>query len=95
MKIMNYEREFDRNAFMEYIHDTFNMNGNGFAERMIENIIDYAYKHEHVSRDQFADFIAELIPDVEFGEVAAFCEDSCLTTYGIKAKHDFWNEKEC
>lgn len=93
MKIMNYERGFDKNAFMEYIREILNMNG--FAYRMIENIINYAYEHEHVSRDQFADFIAELIPDVEFREVAAFCEDSCLTTYGIKAKHDFWNEKEC
>lgn len=93
MKIMNYEKGFDKNAFMEYIREILNMNE--FAYRMIENIIDYAYKHEHVSRDQFAEFIADIIPDVEFGEVAAFCEDSCLTTYGIKAKHDFWNEKEC
>ena len=93
MKIMNYERGFDRNAFMKYMHDTYNIND--FTERMIENIINYAYKHEHVSRDQFAEFIADIIPDMEFGEVAAFCEDSYLTTYGVKAKHDFWNGKEC
>ena len=93
MKTMNYEKGFDRNAFLDYMQEQFNLHGN-FTIDMINNIIDYAHKYEHVSKDQFAEFLADMIPEIEFAEVAAFCADGCLTAYGINAKHKFWNEHE-
>lgn len=93
MNDLTYEKGFDRNAFISYLYDNFDMY-NCFAEDIINNIIDYAHKYEHVSKDQFAYFIADMIPAIEFDEVAAFCEDCCLTNDGIRKKHNFWNESE-
>lgn len=91
MMIMNYEKGFARNAFMNYLSEKFDVNS--FAEDIVNIIIDYAHTHEHISKDQFAYFISDMLPDIEFAEVAAFCEDCCLTSDGIKAKHDFWGER--
>lgn len=94
MKTMNYIKGFDRFAFVEYLQERFNFDKNSFTFDMINNIIEYAHKYKHVSKDQFAEFLADMIPEIEFAEVAAFCADGCLTAYGINAKHDFWNEHE-
>ena len=42
-------------------------------------IIDYAHKHEHISLDQFAYYVSDMIPEVEFLDIARFCEDVLLT----------------
>lgn len=72
-----YDRGFDRNGFFEWIENEFNINP--FALQLIDNIIEYAHKHEHISKDQFAYFISDLMPEVEFLHVARYCEDSILT----------------
>ena len=75
---------FNKNAFMEWI--TNNIEIGTFGVRAVENIIDYAAKYEHVSKDQFAYFISEMIPEVIFSEVAFFCDDDILTDYGKAEK---------
>lgn len=52
---------------------------NRFTLDMVQNIIEYAQKHEHVSKDQFCYFIADLIPEIEMLDVARFCENGILT----------------
>ena len=91
MKNLAYENGFDRRAFTDYINNEYETNA--FCRDIIDSIIEYAHNHEHVSKDQFADFVSDLL-GIEFAEVAAFCEDHCLTRYGIEKKHDFWNERE-
>ena len=46
---------------------------------IVSNIIEYAQKREHVSKDQLAEFVADLLPEVEFEEAARFCSDEILT----------------
>ena len=77
-------------AFIEYIKSEWEVND--FALDMICNIVHYALEHECVSRDQFANFVADMIPEMEFAEVAAFCEDGHLTVYGKSEKERFWRE---
>ena len=65
-----------------------------FARDLLENLIEYAHKHEQVSKDQFCEFLADLIPEVEMGEIAAFMEDECLTeSYGLAEKRRVMKER--
>lgn len=77
-------------AFLTYVTNEWEVND--FALDMICNIVHYALEHECVSRDQFVNFVADMIPEMEFAEVAAFCEDGHLTAYGISEKEKFWRE---
>lgn len=77
---------FDKDNFMEYMEQTFDGFDNSFLRETVENIIEYAHKNEHVSKDQFVEFLDAMLPEVTFGEIAMFCEDAILTKWGIEQK---------
>ncbi len=78
---------FDDDSFMRYMCEQFEpMAYSHFVYELVENILRYAHKHEHVSKDQFVEFLADILPEVEFKEIAAFADDSILTAYGIQMK---------
>ena len=79
---------FDENNFMAYLEATFNGFENSFLRDLVRNVIDYAKKYEHVSKDQFAYFVSDMLPEIEFGEVAMFCDDVILTADGQKMKYE-------
>ena len=72
-----YYKGFNRDGFIEWLEDKYGLNS--FTVELLDNIIDYAHKHEHVSKDQFAYFVSDLVPEIEFLDVAKFCEDTILT----------------
>ena len=72
-----YYKGFNRDGFIEWLEDKHGLSS--FTVELLDNIIDYAHKHEHVSKDQFAYFISDLVPEIEFIDVAKFCEDDILT----------------
>ena len=74
---------FNQSLFMEWLESEFNMNR--FTIDIVLNILDYASKHEHVSKDQFCYFVADLIPEVDMLDVATFCDNSFLTSETIEA----------
>lgn len=78
-----YNKGFNETAFIEWIEDKFELNT--YAVQMVINIIEYAQKWEHVSKDQFAYFISDLLPEVEFEEVVNYCEDCILTDTTLRA----------
>lgn len=80
---------FDNIAFMEYLENTFTGFENCFLRNVIGNIIEYGHKHEHVSKDQFIYFLLDLLPDLEFGEIAQFANDEILTEYGKSEKRKY------
>ena len=75
---------FNKNAFMEWLTNNFIIGD--FGRYTVENIIEYAAEHEHVSKDQFVYFVSAMIPEVTFSEVAFFCDDSILSSYGKTEK---------
>lgn len=77
-----YSKGFNENAFIEWIEDRFDLNP--YSVQMVTNIIEYAQEWEHVSKNQLAEFIANLLPEVEFPDVARFCEDSILTDSALR-----------
>lgn len=87
-----FENGFDKNSFMQYMDDNFRMHS--FGRNTVDSIVDYALKHENVSLDQAVYFISDIVPEVEFKEVAAFTSDEMLTMYGKNEKSRFWMQKE-
>lgn len=81
---------FDRNGFMNWLEETFITNS--FGGDIVLEIIEYAYDHQNVSLDQFAYFVSDLLPEVEFLEVARFCSDDMLTdtTLVLLDRKDGW-----
>ena len=81
---------FDRNGFMSWLEETFITNS--FGRNIVSEIIEYAYEHQNVSLDQFAYFVSDLLPEVEFLEVARFCSDDMLTdtTLVLLERKDGW-----
>lgn len=73
---------FDLDGFMEWIEETFDTDS--FARQIVLQIVEYAHKYEHISKDQFAYFVSDMLPEVEFLEVAKFCEDKILTNGTLK-----------
>lgn len=80
------ENGFNAEKFMAYLEQEFNGMENCMLRQIVENLIDYGHKHEQVSKDQFVQWLTDMIPEVSFGEVAAFMEDDCLTESGNKKK---------
>lgn len=86
------EQGFNKTAFMAYLENIFQGFEYSFVRELVENVIAYANKWERVSKDQFAYFVSDMLPEVEFGEVAAFLEDACLTAEGQRMKYEWINE---
>lgn len=77
---------FDAEKFMSYLEQEFHRFESSMLRKIVENLIDYGHKHEQISKDQFVQWLADMIPEVTFGEVAAFMEDDCLTEGGKTEK---------
>lgn len=83
---------FDKSGFMTYMEEAFTLDR--YARELVENVLEYAQEHErypHVDKDRFAQFVSDMLPEVEFGEVAAFCDDEILTRNGIAEKERFYH----
>lgn len=80
---------FNREGFLEYLNETFYGLDNPMFRNTIRNIIEYANEHEHISKDMFCKFVSDMIDEVEFGEVAMFMDDKCLTENGKAEKNKF------
>jgi len=80
------ENGFDRNGFMDYMEDAFDGFDQPFVRNLVANIVEYGLKHERISKDQFCYWLSDMIPEVQFGEVAMFIADESLTNYGLEEK---------
>lgn len=88
------EKGFNRSGFMAYMEQEFHME-NCMLRGIVENLIEYGHKHEQVSKDQFVQWLADMIPEISFGEIAAFMEDDCLTEHGKAEKQQALQMMEC
>lgn len=79
------EKGFNEDEFMEWLKDEFpGAIDTHWNYDLVENIIEYGFKHEMISKDQFCDWLSDMLPEVEFLEVARFCEDGHLTNDTLK-----------
>lgn len=71
---------FNKYAFMSWLKEEFpGVIDTHWNHDLVTNVIDYALKHKNISKDQLAYFISDLLPEIEFLEVAKFCSNECLT----------------
>ena len=64
---------FDKQKFLEYMEDTFSMDS--FSRYLIDSIVDYGMEYCNSSKEEFVNFICDLIANadyIEYEEVAQF-----------------------
>lgn len=88
---MNKEMSFDRAGFKAYLEERYNCIG--YAADIVDSIIDYGHEHEHTSLDMFAYYVSDMLPGVQFEEVAAYCDDAILTAASRDIKKS-WKEAQ-
>lgn len=76
------KEKFYQEGFYNWMSETFNLNNYSF--RLIENVVEYALKNKCISLDQFPEFVSDMLPEVEFLEVAQFCGNNMLTDTTLK-----------
>ena len=77
---------FDKDGFMSWLKEEFpGCLDSHWHWDLIENIIEYGFKHEMISKDQLVYWIFDMLPEVEFLDVARFMEDGHLTKDTLKA----------
>lgn len=56
------KKGFNDEGFMAYVEyqfpGVFSRSGGSFTRELLENLIEYAHKHEQVGKDQFCDFLS-------------------------------------
>ena len=84
----NSMSSFNRAGFMNYVSDKCTTLNN-LSYQLINNIVCYGMEQKNNAKDQLVYFITDLVPRLDFGEVAAFCDDAHLTNYGIAEKEKY------
>lgn len=83
---ITYLNGFDKDDFLWYVSRNYLQHTNTYAADLVENLVNYAIKNEHVSKDQLCYYLADMLPEIEFEEVAQFADDSILTEWGKQQK---------
>lgn len=83
-----YENGFDKNDFLWYVNRNYNKPTSAFAADLVENLVNCAINNVYESKDQLCYFIADILPEIEFAEVAQFADDDILTEWGKQQKAD-------
>lgn len=76
--------------FQQYLEQEFPSvyKRSNYTRELVENLIGYGIEHENEYKDQFCDFLADIIPEISFKEVAMFMDDKHLTEYWICEKQE-------
>lgn len=77
---------FNFEGFISWLNEKFSgCLDNQWNYDLVENIIEYGLKHEMIAKDQLCYWISDMLPEVEFLEVAKFMENDHLTNETLKA----------
>lgn len=95
---LKFENHFDGYKFAAYMinkaagdpETEYNETGKDY----LNNLINYAISHKQVTKDSLPYFLFDTVPNCEFEEAAAFCEDCILTDAAREIKARFWEQYE-
>ena len=83
--------DFDRDGFLKMLREKYaDCVRSAFMELLAEIVYD-AYTTHNTSKDQIVLRLADMLPDLSFGEAAQFVDDSCLSEWGKSEKRE-WKE---
>lgn len=76
---------FNKEGFMNWLKEEFpGVIDTHWNYNLVENIIDYALENKNTSKDQLAFFISDMLPEVEYTEVAKFCDKDILSDFTLE-----------
>ena len=76
---------FNKEGFMSWLKEEFpGVIDTHWNYDLVENIIDYALENKNASKDQLAFFISDMLPEVEYTEVAKFCDKDILSDFTLE-----------
>ena len=82
---------FDKFGFLGRLNSKYVRNQWKTIAEITANVVYDAYTNHNTSKDQLVLRLADMLPDLPFGEAAQFVDDSCLTEWG-KAEKREWKE---
>lgn len=83
---MEKKNGFNKDGFMTWLKEEFpGVVADHWNYDLVENIINYGFMHEIINKDQLCHYLSDMLPEVEFLEVARFMEDRYLTNGTLKA----------
>lgn len=88
----NYTNHFALQSFITYQIDKQQLRNDLYAVYMLEKLATYATKHQKPTRDSLAYFLMDTVPELEYAEAVAFCEDEILTEDAQEIKRTFWRQ---
>ena len=90
---LEYENGFASKQFIEHITAIYCYGqklSKMFLCKFLEAVIEYGIESKNASKNQLAYFIYDMVPDVEFCEVCAYCSNEILTNNARLEKYDYW-----
>lgn len=79
------ENGFNKEGFMNWLKEEFpGVIDTHWNYDLVENIIDYALENKNTSKDQLAFFISDMLPEVEYTEIAKFCDEDMLSSFTLE-----------
>lgn len=95
---LEYEAGFAKRQFIEAVITKYSNDKDEllkiYTTRLLQLAINYGIEHHNNSKNQLAYYLFDVVPDVTFAEVVAYCADEILTDNAIIEKGDYWDEKE-
>lgn len=86
------EKEFIEHLIVKHdLNKGANNNACIFSILMLEKIIQYGKDHKRTSKDAFANYLFDSIPELYEDEAHAFIDDDLLTDAGKAAKEHYWS----
>lgn len=79
------ENGFDKDGFMSWLKEKFpGVVDTHWNYDLVENIIDYAIDNKNASDDELAIFLSSMLPEIEYTEIAKFCDEDMLSGFTME-----------
>lgn len=76
---------FDKDGFMSWLKEEFpGVVDTHWNWNLVENIIDYAIDNKNSSDDELAIFLSSMLPEIEYTEIAKFCDKDILSGFTLE-----------
>lgn len=76
---------FNKEGFMNWLKEEFpGVIDAHWNYDLVENIIDYVIDNKNTSDDELAIFLSSMLPEIEYTEIAKFCDEDMLSSFTLE-----------
>lgn len=74
------EKGFNREGFLNWLKEEFpGCLDNEWDYKLVDSILEDALDSKCISKNQLCYYLSDVLPDVDYLDVAVFCKDNLLT----------------